>query len=237
MEKKSFVGEHDEVNCWISFVLYAVTGRMQQADAIMRLYGDKVRAQAKRQRKLMPIPKKPLYRGIVLENDRPISNNEAIFDDGELLVVAKPPDPGPRVIGDDGRVDHALAGMHFVSHTEDRSCAQWFAAPHSAVSAFAYRLHPNLRGYVLSLPEPPSLVLWHHSWTTARTPTVHISLEDCALQHVEIAPYASQFSWNMKTQKEVILEPSSKRLEIEPLEYVDVNFLNEKFCPPQFLEA
>ena len=236
MEKKSFVGEHDELNCWISFVLYAVTGKMREADAVMKEHGDLVRAQARRQRKLSPIKERPLYRGIVLQNGCAISNNSAVELGGFGIAVSLPVDPGPNLIGEDGCVSHALEEMEFVSHTEDLECAQWFASPDAAVSAFASAVRPGIRGYVVRLPKPPSTVLWHHSWTDARTSGGRIPLSAAALQHPHIAPYVSQFLWNLETQKEVITMPSKRRFKIEPLKDVDVKALDRRFCHPDFLE-
>lgn len=229
----------DDFNYWISFVLYAVTGQMAQADAVMREHGAGIRRQAKKQRKLVPIREKPLYRGLLLDKGRPVSNH-AFFEAGEISGIVM--NPGRRegepesVIGDDGCVAHAIDTMQFVSHSEDPECAQWFATPETAISGFVKELHPDARGYMVRLEKPPSTVLWHHKWQAARMQGgLSIPLVQAALQHPHIAPFADQFHFNARNQSEVILAPSSERLKIEPVEQVDVKALDLKFCHPAFL--
>lgn len=233
------MSHRSDANCWISFVLYAVTGQMAQADAVMRESGAAVRRHAKRQRKLVPIKENPLFRGLLIDNGRPVSNH-AFFEAGEIAGIVM--NPGRRdgepesVIGDDGCVAHAIDTMRFVSHSEDLGCAQWFATPEAAVSGFVAELHPNVRGYVVRLERPSSTVLWHHKWQACRMQGgMSIPLVQAALQHPHIAPFADQFHFNARTQSEVILEPSSERLKIVPVEEVDVKALDRKFCHPVFL--
>ena len=228
-----------ELNSWISFVLYAVTGQMKEADGLMREHGPSIRRHAKRQKKLMPFKSKPLFRGLLLDNGRPVSNN-AFFDLGDLGGIMV--EPGRRegveesAIGDDGCVKHAIDSMLFVSHSEDLECAQWFATPEAAVSGFVTKMHPDVRGYVVRLDEAPSRVLWHHSWMTARMlDGFSVSLVEAAIRHPDIRPFYDQFQWNAKNQSEVILEPSSERLKVDPVEEIDVKALDRKFCHPIFL--
>ena len=228
------------MNCWISFVLYAVTGQMREADAVMKEHGAAVRRHAKRQLALIPIARKPIYRGVLLEDGlRPVSANQ-FFDSGDLGGVFVRPVPradgSDTVVDEEGCVAHAIESMSFVSHSEDIECAQWFGSPESAVSGAVAVVHPGARGYIVRLEKPPTLVLWHHSWTSTRMPRgFRISLDECARQHPHIREVADQFVWNAKTQKEVITMPSSERYKLEPVGEVDVKALDRKFCHPLFL--
>ena len=233
------MSQSQDFNSWISFVLYAVTGQMAQADAVMKQHGPGVRRHAKRQRKLVPIKEKPLFRGILLDNGRPVSNH-SFFEEGELAGIVM--SPGRRegepesLIGDDGCVTHAIDTMRFVSHSEDLECAQWFATPEAAISGFVKALHPDVRGYIVRLEKPSSTVLWHHKWSAARMQGgLSIPLVQAALQHPHIAPFTDQFHWNARNQSEVILEPSSERLKADPVGPVDVKDLDRRFCHPLFL--
>lgn len=58
-----------DINYYISFVLYAVLGRMAEADTIMRKYGPAVRRVAKA---MKPKPSGPVYRGLLLEPPVPV---------------------------------------------------------------------------------------------------------------------------------------------------------------------
>ena len=155
-----------EINTWVTFVLYAVTGGMSQADSIMKDFGPFIRRQARRQAALHPVESKPLYRGILLDDGRPVSQHESVeVGDGVMMVGMTP--PGGSMIGDDGCVPHALDAMTFVSHTEDLDCANWFASPDTVMGAFVSALHPGARGYIVRMEKPSAPLLWHHSWREA----------------------------------------------------------------------
>ncbi len=225
-----------EINTWINFVLYAVIGRMAQADSVMKKFGPFVRRQAKRQAEFQPVESKPLYRGILLDNGRPVSQHESVEVGGGVLMVGKSP-PGGSMIGDDGCVPHALDAMTFVSHTEDLECAQWFASPDTVMGAFVSSLHPGARGYIVRMEKPSTPVLWHHSWMETRMPdgSGWIPLAAACLEHPELRQCADQFQWNAKTQTETILEPYPERLKIDDVGDLDVRTLDKRFCHPSFL--
>lgn len=231
-EKEEAMSHVKDMNCWIAFVLYAVTGRMREADIIMREHGASVRRHAKKQRILMPFKAKPIFRGMLFDNGRSISSNSL---DGVIAKPAPCPDGSDIVIGEDGCVDHAIEPMSFVSHSEDLECAQWFASPQAAISEFVVALRPHIRGYTIRLKRPPACVLWHHSWTDARIQGESpIPLSVAAMRHPHICEFADQFRWNARTQSEVITEPTSERYKLEPVGDVDVKALDLKFCHPAF---
>jgi len=225
-----------EFNTWISFVLYAVTGRMAQADSVMKEFGPFIRRQAKRQAEEQPVESKPLYRGILLDDGRPVSQHDSADVGGGVLMVGMSP-PGGSMIGADGCVPHALDAMTFVSHTEDLECAKWFASPDTVMGSFVATLHPGARGYIVRLEKPTTRVLWHHSWMDVRMPDGRgrIPLVSACLQHPELRQYADQFQWNARTQNETIIEPGPERLKIEEVDDLDVKALDKRFCHPSFL--
>ena len=54
--------------------------------------------------------------------------------------------------------------LTFLSWSEDRDVALWFACSRSAVSEPLAATNPKLRGYLVELPAPTSRVLFHHEW-------------------------------------------------------------------------
>ncbi len=225
-----------EINTWVSFVLYAVTGRMSQADSVMKDFGPFIRRQARRQAEIHPVESKPLYRGILLDDGRPVSQHESVEVGGGVMMVGMTP-PGGSMIGDDGCVPHALDAMTFVSHTEDLDCAKWFASPNTVMGEFVSALHPGARGYIVRMEKPSAPLLWHHSWREAWMPDGRdrISLESACMKHPELCQYTDQFQWNARTQTEAILEVSPERLKIEEVGDLDVKSLDKQFCHPRFL--
>jgi hypothetical protein len=166
---------HADINIYINFALYAVLGKMGEADLIMRRHGEQVRHVARFLTKECPVPERAVYRGMLLDPERTYTLDPSFT---------------------------------FVSWSEDRDVAVWFADRHSSISEPFALAYPEARGYLAELPAPRE-ILFHHSWAAR----AFNDLSALALQHPDMgANGARQIAWALRTQQEVITMPC----EIEP---------------------
>jgi hypothetical protein len=120
--------------------------------------------------------------------------------------------------------------LMFLSWSEDRDVAVWFACPRSVVSEPLAESNPRLRGYLVDLPVPRSRVLLHYSWTP-----VLGGLSRLAHAHPLMgAEGARQIEWSLRTQREVITEPVD---DLRPERAVDLDAaaletLERRLSPP-----
>ena len=161
-----------DLDFYLNFLLHAILGRLGEADALMTMAGDDIRAVANRLAAKHPITTAPLYRGL-------------------LLVPGEPYAAEPKIT--------------FLSWSEDRDVALWFACPRSAVSEPLAKVKPSARGHLIELPalQPNTRILFHHSWSDALG-----GLSALALAHPLMgAEGQRQIAWSLRTQREVITEP------------------------------
>ena len=162
-----------DVDLYLNFALHAILGRLGEADALMSIASDEIRAVADRLAALHPITTQPLYRGMLLDPDK--------------TFAADPK-------------------LTFLSWSEDRDVALWFACPRSVVSEPLAATNPKLRGYLVDLTAPQSRVLFHHGWTRARGGLG--ALPALARTHPLMGEEgARQIEWSLRTQHEVITAP------------------------------
>src|SRR5579884_515040 len=159
-------------NGYVNWALYAILGRMGEADGIMQEYGSDIREVVRQlQRRHAPMMR-TIYRGVLVEPEELV--------DGKL-----PPDPR----------------LTFVSFSEDRDVACWFADPESFVSGFVKQQRPRVQGFVIEHKPKLEDILFHYSWGLAfplpdgrKEP-----LSVFAQMHPDID--VRQFDWNLRTQK------------------------------------
>lgn len=194
----------DDLNIYITFVLYAIYGKTGTADALMREHGDAVRRAADQLRQRLPFERKSIYRGMLLDPTAPL-----VMD--------------PR--------------LTFVSWSEDRDVARWFASRDSVISEPLAASNSKLRGFVLTRDRAPENVLFHYSWASA----FGFPLERFALQHPHMGLQGyQQIGWSLRTQQEVITEPLAVMPKPEAVEAVDgpdVRVLDARYTPPWCTEA
>jgi hypothetical protein len=65
----------DDMNAYLNFVLYAVLGRLPEADGLLTQHGDGVRRVARWLNKQCPPPAVPLYRGMLVDPAQPLRAN------------------------------------------------------------------------------------------------------------------------------------------------------------------
>lgn len=139
---------------------------------------------------------------------------------GVLLEPGKPYVPNTR--------------LTFLSWSEDRDVARWFACPRSAVSEPLAASNPRLRGHLIELAAAPPQLLFHYSWV----PNLQ-ALSSLALMHPLMgAEGKRQIEWSLKTQREVITGPV-ETLSPEPAADLDgdeLEALERRFSPPWIIE-
>lgn len=191
-----------DLDLYLNFALHAILGRLGEADALMSIAGDEIRAFADRLAAQHPIAPTPLYRGMLLDPDK--------------TYVADPK-------------------LTFLSWSEDRDVALWFACPRSVVSEPLAATNAKLRGYLVDLPGPQSRVLFHHSWADAIG-----GLAALALAHPLMgAEGRRQIEWSLRTQREVITAPVD---ELSPSRTADLDAealgaLEKRLSPPWVIAA
>jgi len=195
-------------NGYVNWALYAILGRMAEADGIMEEYGPDVYDVVRFLQRKYPPTFRPIYRGVLVEPDAVV---------GGLLA------PEPRVT--------------FVSFSEDKNVACWFADPASFVSGYVKQQRPRVKGFILEHKPKLEDVLFHYSWGLAfpmpngRTAPLSVF----AQMHPDII--VPQFDWNLRTQKEVIVKPIKHPLPVSPIETWScppTNELDKRYTPPMF---
>jgi hypothetical protein len=207
-------------NAWslyINFVVQAVVGNTRMADAMMRQRGAEVREVAKWLRTGAPysgVPEEitagptnrlrderpPLWRGLVLP-----PQEAALLRTRGGLGFRIPPDPR----------------VTFVSWTEDRDVACWFADPDSVISGAIAEQHSGSIGLVARLRSyNVNDILWMHEWVEIPVPDGSgrtFDLRQAAAMMPDVPD--DQFAWNVATQSEVILDGARARaLDAEEVE-------------------
>jgi hypothetical protein len=183
-------------NYYINWAIYAVYGKMGEADGLMRPYGSSIRSVAKHLVQQLGAPVGRLYRGVLLEPE-------------ELAAGQLAQDPR----------------LTFVSFSEDRDVACWFADRQSIVSGFVAQMRPGVVGYVVEYDARPSEVLFHWRWADRiKLPDGRvIRLAAVAAAHPDIED-PRQVVWNLASQHEVILRPLRNGVPVTAYELTD--------CPP-----
>ena len=125
--------------------------------------------------------------------------------------------------------------LTFLSWSEDRDVALWFACSRSAVSEPLAATNPKLRGYLVELPAPTSRVLFHHEWAN----DLLRGLATLALAHPLMgAEGRRQIEWSLRTQREVITEPVNALCPnpTADLDAAALTALERKFSPPWIIK-
>jgi hypothetical protein len=209
----------EDWNYYINFVLYAVLGRMGEADGLMRQYGNEIRGCAEVMRATQPVSLSKLYRGLLLEPQEVRDGSvRCEFDES----------------GEPSRT--------FLSFSENEDVACWFARPDSIMSGFVRQQRPAVQGYLTTLhgSRYQRRLIWHHSWQAVPLPgrSSDLPLFAAARAHPHIDE--GQFIWNMQTQSEVLLEASKTALiSVKPIgdeDCPDTDELDARFTYPPFLD-
>ena len=195
-------------NGYVNWALYAILGRTGEADGIMEEYGPDIYDTVRYFQTNRPPTLRTLYRGVLIEPE---------------VVAAGTLPPEPRVT--------------FVSFSEDKNVACWFADPTSYVSKFVRQQRSRVEGFVIEYKPKLEDVLFHYSWGLAfplpdgrKAP-----LSVFARMHPDID--VTQFDWNLRTQKEVIVKPITQSLPVKPFAAWTcpaTDELDNRFVPPMF---
>jgi hypothetical protein len=124
--------------------------------------------------------------------------------------------------------------LTFLSWSEDRDVARWFACPRSAVSEPLAASNRRLRSHLVELATTPPRLLFHHSWVPNLS-----ALSSLALKHTLMGSEGKrQIEWSLRTQREVITGPVDN-LSPEPTADLDgdeLAALERRFSPPWVIE-
>jgi hypothetical protein len=124
--------------------------------------------------------------------------------------------------------------LTFLSWSEDRDVALWFACPRSVVSEPLMQQNPKLRGHVVSIPAARSRVLFHHTWAVALG-----GLAPIALLHPLMGEEGRrQIEWSLRTQQEIITEPVDdlRPERVDDLDAAALEALERRLSPPWIIE-
>ena len=124
----------------------------------------------------------------------------------------------------------------FLSWSEDRDVARWFADPLSTVSQYVALAKPGCRGHIFEYDKgaPRPRILFHHSWVIAFGGITEFSM--LARLHPFMGDEgARQIYWSLRTQQEVITEPTELP---KPQRFEDVpgelrHTLDQRLSPPE----
>lgn len=193
-------------NAYITFVLYAVVGKMQQADGLMRQHHREILKTAQKLRAWSPPEVVPLYRGLLIE----------------------PENMGP------GSTVSKMADLEFVSWSADKDVACFFADVNSQMSSFVAKVQrPGVKGWIIEHTPDPSEVIFCWKWGLGFP--LHgqrVSFDTFAKMHPDRQIASADMSEVLRAQKEYILKPSSK--VFNAIAYPDTNcpatdILDKKF--------
>lgn len=158
---------------------------------------------------------------------------EAVRQVAADLAAELPVAPVPiyrGVLLDPGEPFATEPAVTFLSWSEDRDVALWFACPRSVVSEPIMQMKPQLRGYMIELPQIQSRVLFHYSWARMLG-----GLARFALLHPLMGEEGGrQIQWSLQTQREVITEPVAN---LRPEQALDLDgdaleMLERRLSPP-----
>ena len=181
-----------EINVYLTFVLHAIKGHLKQADGFISQPGNRqaIYSVARTMHELMPVDIKPIYRGLLIEKNK----------------MRRGPDGTPQI----GRKQ----GYKFVSWSEDRDVACWFADPGSFMNAADMTGNIKGDGWMVEITPRAEDILFHWTWGL-NFPFNGRRLTFNQLARMTRDPMLafSDFDRILRDQKEVMLKPSDAVLD------------------------
>ena len=117
----------------------------------------------------------------------------------------------------------------YSSWTEDKLVARWFADPAGFLARVVLDYAPDVVGWLATRAAPePGEILYHHTWASA----FPVPLWTLAREHPAMAHAADEVEWNMRTQQEVILMPTSYAVERHEVDTDTSEALNARLTAP-----
>lgn len=187
--------QRQDTNYYINFSLYAVLGRLAEADDLMEKHGAAIHRVAAFLARERPIRRVPLYRGMLVDREAQV---------------------------------RADSRYRFISWSEDRDVACWFAARDSIISEYVLESRPAVRGVILELAPTAGRVLFHYAWAEGWA--------DLARRHPHMGDEgARQIAWSLRTQREVITAPLAElpaAVDVDDIERPPTAELDRRLAPP-----
>lgn len=198
------------INIYLSWVVPAIMGMLQQADTLAHHYPGEIEAVAASLRARNRQPLRTLYRGVLLEPHEAAGG----------VIYTRP------------------GGEMSVSFSESRDVACYFGLPETIVSGEVVRMRSNVEGYLIDTVPKRADILWHYKWNPVVYNGMTVDIRQAARMHPMTAHDPSQFDFNLATQKEVVLKPFPAHVPflLTPIGDTcpDADSLNARFTPPHF---
>jgi len=195
-------------NVYLSWLIPAIMGQLQGADAVASRYPAELEYVASALRNSHNQPLRKLYRGLLLE----------------------PYEAQTGVIFTRSTIEKS------VSFSEDRDVACYFADPETIMSGFVRQHRPQVEGYVAEYVPQRQEIMWHYSWNPFTYQGMKVDIRAAARRHPASAHDPAQFDFVFGTQKEVILQPLPAHipLPVTPIADTcpDTYSLDRRFTPP-----
>jgi len=170
-----------EINSYLAFILYGIIGKLQEADSVMRQHSNEIRSVAARLRAFHPPEIKRIYRGLLIE----------------------PSNMGP------GNIISRDPNAQFVSFSEDKDVACWFADRESQISRFVAKVQrPDVEGWLIDYVPQPEDILFYWRWgLNFPFQNRMIDLNFFASQHPDPVISSQDYRIVLNKQKEYIIRP------------------------------
>ena len=210
--------KRENFNPYINWLPYAVLGKLQEADAVMREYKPQIIASANWFQEEIGQATKTLWRGVLLD---PETNPEKGVSPREVQT--------------------------FESWSEDRDVATWFALKDSVINSLLSIQNPTHEGYLAACTPKEDEIMWSHTWLTRLEKIMkrHLLPKHNTLLKIIQAQEPNkhqaitakiQANWTLLTQKEVILLPGQTPayFPINSLSHLPTNELDLKLNIPSW---
>lgn len=187
-----------EVNPYISFILYAILGKMAEADNLMKQHQRAIYTAAVKLQNFNPPNLRKIYRGLLIE---------------------------PENMGQPGNIISRNPDVEFVSFSEDKDVACWFADTESLISFVAKMQRPDVEGWMIEYTPKMDEILFYWKWGL-EFPFAGkiIDFNFFAQRHPDPAIHTNDYRVTLRQQKEYIIKPLD--VDFAAIEHADAG------CPP-----
>lgn len=200
------------ISIYLNFVLYAVTGCLAQADALLNRYRLPICIIADGMRRHVGFPTswldQKLHRGLLVEPDE--------IKDGKLSLISDP--------------------FTFASFTEDPMVAAYFACRRTYISGLVVIQRPMVVGQIMTYSPVDAQILFHWTWRDT------LPFVQCAISHPHIDASQFIYSMATQKEVIITNQDQDGQLirdrttvDVQPYDQAhDPAELDERFLPPQF---
>lgn len=178
-----------EDHIYMLFVVMGIQGLMKEADMFYQQFKAVIDDRAASYRKKLPTPLGTLYRGLIVD---------------------------PKIAEKGFHKDNY--DVSFISFSREVDVACMFAHTDGFMGAMMMQFKPGAKGYIAEYQPKKDEILFHHSWYYKLPFTQNLDNINRQLIANGIFTDLKQFVWNIKTQKEVMIYPTTETLHASPVE-------------------